>query len=140
MNISVMVNFWAVFVAAIASMVVGSLWYGPMFGKQFMHASGLNKLSPEEKAEMKKGMTMTYIWQFIASLVMFYVFAWLMGALGAVTVMGGIQAAFWVWFGFMVPLKLGDALWGGKMMMFWLSIGNLFVTLMVGAIIIGAWH
>ena len=32
----VAVNYLAVLAAAIASMVIGFLWYGPLFGKQYM--------------------------------------------------------------------------------------------------------
>jgi len=121
-------------------MIIGSVWYGPLFGKKYMHEMGMDSWTPEKKAEMKKSMTMSYVGQFIASLVMFYVLAWLMGALNQVSVMGGIQAAFWVWLGFIVPVKLGDALWGGKMSLFWIAIfGNLITLLIVGSII-GAWH
>ena len=138
MHFDVTVNFWAVLVSAIASMVVGSVWYGPLFGKVFIKAMGMDQWSPDKQAEMKKGMMLSYLWQFVASLVMFYVFAWLMGALGAVSVMGGIQAAFWVWLGFIVPMKFGDALWGGKMTLFWIGIGNSLVTLLAAGAIIGA--
>ncbi|OGI67608.1 hypothetical protein A2732_02310 [Candidatus Nomurabacteria bacterium RIFCSPHIGHO2_01_FULL_40_10] len=133
------INYLAVLVAAIASMVVGSVWYGPLFGKKFAQAMGMDKLSPEQQAEMKKGMTMTYLWQFVASLVMFYVLAWLMGALNQMSVVGGLTAAFWVWIGFVVPLKLSDAIWGGKMSLFWIDIGANLVTLLVAGAIIGAW-
>ena len=132
------VNFWAVLVSAVASMVIGTIWYGPLFGKMFMGAMGMEKMSPEQKAEMKKGMTLTYIWQFIASLVMFYVFARVMSIAGWTGAVGGLHAAFWVWIGFVVPLKLGDALWGGKMTLFWLGVGNMLVTLAAAGIIIGA--
>ncbi|HYV33719.1 MAG TPA: DUF1761 domain-containing protein [Candidatus Limnocylindria bacterium] len=136
MNIMVTVNIWAVLASAVASMVIGSIWFGPLFGKKYMSLMGMDQWSPEKQAEMKKGMTMTYVWQFVASVVMFYVFAWLMGALHAATAMDGIQTAFWVWLGFIVPLKLGDSLWGGKMAMFWLGIGNSILTLAAGGILI----
>jgi hypothetical protein len=100
---------------------------------------GMDKKSPEEQADMKKGMVMTYIWQFIASLVMFYVLAYVIGLMGMAGVGGALRGAFWVWLGFVVTMKLGDALWGGKMVLFWLSIGNSLITLLVGAAIIGAW-
>ncbi len=125
--------------SAIASMAIGSVWYGPLFGKKYIELMGMNTWSPEKQAEMKKAMTMTYVWQFVASLVMFYVLAWLIGATYQMSVMGGLTAAFWVWIGFVVPLKLGDALWGGKMALFWLGIGNMLVSLLVAGAIIGAW-
>ncbi len=137
MQFNVMVNFWAVLASAVASMVIGSIWYGPLFGKKFMSAMGMDSWSSEKKAAMKKSMGLTYLWQFLASILMFYVFAWLMGALGAKSAMDGIQAAFWVWLGFIVPLSLGNALWGGKMILFWLGIGNMLLTLGAAGVIIG---
>lgn len=134
------VNLLAVLVSAIASMVIGSIWYGPLFGKMFMSAMGMDGWSPEKKASMKKSMALTYVWQFIASLVMFYVLAKITGDLGQMTVNGGLMVAFWVWLGFVVPLKLGDSLWGGKMNLFWLGIGNMLVTLLAAGAIIGAWR
>lgn len=134
------INYLAVLAAAVASMVVGSVWYGPLFGKKFSSVMGFDKLSPEQQAEAKKGMALTYLWQFVASMLMFYVFAWVVAATKQLTLAGGLTAAFWVWLGFVVPVKFGDALWGGKMVLFWLGIGNLLVTLLAAGAIIGAWH
>lgn len=137
------INFWAVLVAAVASMGIGYVWYGPLFGKKFTSAMGMKPMgewNSEEIAKMKKGMTMKYVWQFVASVVMIYVLAWLMWSLNQVSVMGGLTAAFWVWIGFVVPLKFSDALWiQGKMSLFWLGIGNTLVTLLAAGAIIGAW-
>ena len=136
---NVSINFWAVLVSAIASMVIGSVWYGPLFGKKFIEASGMGSWSPEKQVEEKKKMGMLYFGQFVASIVMFYVLAWLMGALKAVSIMGGVQAAFWVWLGFVVPVKFGEQIWGGKMILFWIGMSNMLVTLIAAGAIIGAW-
>ena len=138
MSFDVTVNFWAVLVSAVASMVIGSIWYGPLFQKPFSKAMGMDNMTEEQRQAMKKTMMPAYIKQFVASVLMFYVFAWLLGALGATTPMNGIQVAFWVWLGFIVPVKFGDALWGGKMMLFWLGIGNMLLTLAAAGAIIGA--
>ncbi len=134
-----MVNYWAVLVAAIASMVVGSIWYGPLFGKMFMQAMGMDKMSEQEKAAMKKGMGMSYVLQFVGSLVMFYVLAVMMSKLNQLSVNGGLMVAFWSWLGFIVPIKLSDAIWGGKKQLFWLGIGHSLVNLLIAGAIIGAW-
>ena len=133
------VNYWAVIVSAIASMVVGSIWYGPLFGKMFMNAMGMDGWSQEKKDAMKKAMAITYVWQFIASLVMFYVLAWMIVGLNRLSIKGGVHVALLEWIGFVVPLSLGQALWGGKIKLFWLSIGNMLITLVVAGVIIGAW-
>jgi hypothetical protein len=51
-----------------------------------------------------------------------------------------LMTAFWVWLGFVVPVKLGDAIWGGSKTLFWIGISNMFVTLLVTAAIISAWR
>jgi len=120
-------------------MIIGSIWYGPLFGKIFMDAMGMKEWSPKQKAEMKKRMVLTYIVQFIGSIVMFYVLAGLIVGFGHLDLIGGIETALILWIGIIVPLKLGDALWGGKMKLFWLSIGNMLITLLAAGIIIGVW-
>ena len=140
MQIIVNVNCWAVLASAVASMVIGSVWYGPLFGKMFISAKGMDKKSPEEMVAMKKGMVWNYVGQFVASLLMFYVLAYLMGALNLVSAMGGVQAAFWVWIGFVVPLLFGEAIWGGKMVLFWLNVSEMLLNLLAAGAIIGALH
>lgn len=132
------VNLLAVLAAAVASMVIGSIWYGPLFGKMFMQALGMDQWNPEKKEAEKKKMGITYAVQFITSLVMFYVLAIFMFRLEQISVSGGLMVAFWVWLGFIVPVKLGDAIWGGKMTLFWLGAGNMLVTLLAAGAIIGA--
>lgn len=134
------INYFAILTSVVASIVIGSLWYGPLFGKKYMEALGMNEWSDEKQTRMKKTMPFAYLGQFVASLVMFFVFAWYVGLSGHDGILGGINNAFWVWIGFVVPLKLGDVLWGGKWILFWLSTGNMFVTLLVAGIIIGAWR
>jgi hypothetical protein len=134
------INYWAIVASGVASMVIGSLWYGPLFGKRFMKAMGMNEWPPEKQAEMKQNMFKAYTGQFVASLVMFFVLAWYIGLSKKLGMTGGIENGFLLWLGFVVPLALGNALWGGKMSLFWLNIGNMFLTLFVAGAIIGAWR
>lgn len=134
------VNIWAVIVSAIASMVIGSIWYGPLFGKQFMHEMGMDSWSKEKQDEMRKSMATSYVMQFIASLVMFYVFAKIAHGLHPLTITNGIKTSLLVWLGFILPVKFADTLWGGNKNLFWLSVTNMLLTLTVTGIIIGAWH
>jgi len=135
------VNYLAVLVSAVVSMVIGSVWYGALFGKKFSQAMGMDTWSPEKKEAEKKKMGLTYFVQFVASLVMFYSLAKFMSDLGfgMMTVEGGLMVAFWVWLGFVVPVKLGDAIWGGNMTLFWIGAGNMLLTLLATGAIIGAW-
>ena len=94
------INYWAVLVAAVVSMVIGSIWYGPLFGTLFMKEMGMNAWSPEKKAEMKKSMGRAYALQFIGSLVMFLVLAWYIVTCFQASLYSGLAIAFGLWLGF----------------------------------------
>lgn len=134
------INYWAVAVSAIVSMVIGSIWYGPLFGKMFMREMGMDKWTPEQQTKMKNTMTRSYALQFLGSVVMFFVLAWYITTSIHTGVYGGVANAFGLWLGFVVPLALGNAIWGGKIKLFWLNIGNMLVTLLVAGAIIGGWR
>ena len=121
-------------------MIIGSLWYGPIFGKVFIRTQGWDKKSKEEQNAMKEGMTMTYVWQFITSLITFAVLNVVIVAMGLTGIWGGIQTALLMWLGFQVTFKFGDSLWGGNMTLFWLSAGCGFFTFLAAGSIIGAWQ
>jgi hypothetical protein len=135
------VNIWAVVVAAIASMVIGSIWYGPLFGKMFIRLMGLDQKSPEEQAAMKKGMIWLYVIQFIGSIIMFCILGWVLAEMGDnyAGTSGALHITLLVWLGFIVTTHLGNAIWGGKIKLFWLALGNSLITMVVGALILVMW-
>ena len=132
-------NYMAVVASAIASMVIGSLWYGPLFRKTFMQAMGMDKWTPEKQAAEKKKMGTLYATQLVASLVMFYVLALLLDMTGSMGLNGGLYVAFLTWIGFVVPVQLGNAIWGGNMTLFYLGAGNMLATLLAAGAIMGLW-
>jgi hypothetical protein len=134
------VNVWAVLASAVASMVIGSIWYGPLFGKIFMREIGMDKWTPERQAAEKKRMGVAYALQFAASVLMFYVLSSFFYDLGNLSVKSGVMVALCVWIGFVVPVKVGDMIWAGSKTLFWLSVGNMFFTLLAAGVIIGAWQ
>lgn len=132
-------NYLAILVSAIVSMIIGSIWYGPLFGKMFMEATGMDKWSPEKQEAEKKKMPWLYLGQFVASLVMFFVLAVFVWTGSEQNISLGIKTAFIMWIGFVVPLAFGNAIWGGSFKMFWLNVGNMLFTLLAAGAIIGAW-
>lgn len=140
------INLLAVLVAAIASMVIGSIWFGPLFGKTFMEGVGMNQWSAEKKEAMKKKMAWTYLQQFILSLLMAYVFAhvvWGMNvALGRQPdIMSGLSTGLWMWLGFALPIRYGDSLWNGKEFKYTaIDLGYWLVLLLVFGVILSVWQ
>ena len=83
------VNLFAVLVAGIVPMVVGSLWYGPIFGKRWM---ALMEMTAEEIQEGFNPVR-TYGVSFLLSLVTAFVLAQLIAELaGGASAMAGLRA------------------------------------------------
>jgi hypothetical protein len=133
------INFVAVFVAAIASMVIGAFWYSPvLFGNAWIKLSGMSKKDIEKAKQ--GGMGGKYFLGFVASLVMAYVLSYFVDYAGAVVALEGAQVGFWVWLGFIAPVQLGVVLWENKpVKLFWMNTLYYLVTLAVMGIILAAW-
>jgi len=67
--VDMIVNFAAVIVAALVPMVLGHLWYGPLFGKQWMK---LVKVSKKDKYKGKKELPRLLAIGYVTKLVMAY--------------------------------------------------------------------
>ena len=109
------INYVAVVAAAAASMVIGMLWYGPLFGKPWVALMGWT--SEETEAAKAKGKR-SMVWAALGSLVMAYVLAhslvFASAYLNASGVPAGLMAGFWSWLGFVAPVSLGVVLWEGR--------------------------
>jgi hypothetical protein len=130
------INLWGVAVSAVAAMVIGTVWYGPLFGRQYMRAIGADKMSTAELEAGKKSMWKSYLGQLVASLVTFSVLSTQISYNG-LSASTGMVYAFFIWLGFILPLKYSETLWGGNKTMAWLMAGNQLVTLVVAGAIIG---
>ena len=117
------VNYLAVLGAAVISMVLGFLWYGPLFGKQWMAMMGWTKEKMSSKPEQTEMMKL-YGLQALGSLFMAFVLAHALtfakAYLGTEGVSAGLQTGFWNWLGFVAPVTLGSVLWEGKSWKLWL--------------------
>lgn len=137
------INHWAVLVAAVVSMVLGGIWYGPIFGKIWTELSGFTKEKMDEARA--RGMGKSYAGAFIGSLLMSYVLAHAIVFAGAYMKMRGIGAGlmsgFWNWVGFIAPVTLGTVLWEGKPWKLWfINNGYNLLSLLIMGIILSLWR
>lgn len=102
------VNYFAVAAGAVISMVVGALWYGPVFGRKWMEIIGVNPESMVQRKEMQKGVGILYAVQFVLTLFQVLVLAHLIADTVRVT---GLERALWIWAAFVVPTLAGSAMW-----------------------------
>jgi len=134
----IVVNYWAVLIAAVVNIVLGFLWYGPLFGKTWMSLMGFT--SESMSAQKAKGMGKSYALMTVGSLLMSYVLyhAYLFGYTytGIGGVAGGVMVGFYYWLGIVVPVTLGTVLWEGKPWKLWiLNASYYLVTMMLMGIV-----
>lgn len=133
------VSYLAVFLAAVSSMVVGSIWYArPVFGNMWIKLAKI-----DEKKMRSKGAWTAMAWVFLLSLLTAYVLAhvtYLSNQFYSDSsfMSSALQTAFWVWLGFVLTRMLTHNMFEQKpAKLNLLGVGNEFVTIMVMGLIIG---
>jgi hypothetical protein len=121
-------NLLAVLLAAAAAMVLGGLWYSPLlFGRPWKRLSGFTRA---------KGVVLSYVLNFVSLLLMSYVLGSILKGLGAVTVVAGLKAGFWLWAGLVATVTLGSLLWDEKpLALYILNNGYNLASLMLMSLI-----
>ncbi len=106
----------SVIIASVASMVFGFIWFSPiLFGKKWMELSGL---ITESMSLMKgHGMAKIYIGNFAMEIITAFVLFNFLRILDVSSSAGGVEIALWLWFGFVLPIEVGQTLWMKKPIM-----------------------
>ena len=76
-----MEGLWVILGLTAFSIILGILWYGPLFGKKFSWANDW----PD-----------------------FNLLGWFVETLGSAN---AVETALWLWFGFILPIMAGNAVW-----------------------------
>lgn len=105
---TITINYWAVAVGAVLSMVIGAIWYGPLFGKKWAEIIGADISDPEAKKKMQKSAGPLYLVQFILTLFQVLVLAHLVAESKSV---GGLERSLWIWAAFVIPTLAGAVMW-----------------------------
>lgn len=104
----VTVNYWAVITGAILSMIIGAIWYGPLFGKRWMEIIGATEMDLEARKKMQKSAGPLYLIQFIMTLFQVLVLAHLVAD---TRIAGGVERSLWIWGAFVIPTLAGAVMW-----------------------------
>ncbi len=112
----IFINYWGIVGAAIASMIVGMLWYGPIFGRQWKRMMGF---SESDMKKMPLTASQAICGGAVTALVMACVlaadaYAWgsFIGESG--TASFAFMLAFWHWLGYVAMTQAGSFLWEGR--------------------------
>ena len=136
------INWLAVLVCVVVSMVSGSIWYNP---KTFFDIwwRGIGK--PEGGRPGTENMGLTWGLTILSSFVQAVFMALMVNAMGSMsggaTLVSGAATGFLLWLGFIAPTYLVNKLFAGHGFKVWaIEVGNHLVNFVLFGAILGAWR
>ncbi len=131
-------NYWAILLAAVVSMAIGFVWYGPLFGRTWMRILNVNAADLERRKEMQKSAGPLYFIQFLLALFQIYVLSRYIHGFANIT---GLENAMWIWAAFIMPTVAGACMWNNdsskvSWTKFLIQAGYQLVIFVVAALII----
>lgn len=137
-ELGVSVSWLAVFLAVVAAMAIGSIWYGPLFGKKWMKLVGLKRgdASPVGPMLIMLGLAFVQVYviaHFVTYAAYFYPTYSDLSA--------GLLTGLWGFVGFVVPVLVSNAVFAkGSMELLKINLGNQLITLLAIGAILGTVH
>lgn len=136
------INYWAVLSCALLSLVLGFVWYGPLFGRKWIEINELSSDDLAKREAMQKEAGPLYVVQFVLSLLQIYILAHFVKGWSDVS---GVESALWIWLGFVMPTVAGLAMWNAKptkvkWAMFLISSGYQLISFVSFGFILSTWQ
>jgi hypothetical protein len=133
------INYWAVIVATLSSMVVGSIWYTPrVFGRYWMRMTGVTM----------SGRTADAVIPIVVTLLVSFITAWVLAGAAFISqdfyggsfLVNSLITALVLWAGFTAArFVTHDAFDKRPSGLTILNISHELVTIVIMALIIGVW-
>jgi len=130
------INYFAVIVAWIISVVLGSFWYSPVgFGRVWSKLSGVDMMkTPKDEA------TRAIIFVVFSSLLQAFFLALILNSIHVTNVGEGVIVSLVLWFGFTALTTIGNTLYQRQSWKFWwLNASFFLVVMIINGIILSAW-
>ncbi len=138
-------NWLAVIAAAAAHIVIGFVWYGPLWGGAWMKEMGMAADFKPAPALLKRSMLLMIAGATMTAVVLACVIE--LGrpaapdASDAPDVVYGVVAALGAWIGFYVPLLLGGVAWENRSWkLFGINAGYHLTALLAAGVILALWR
>ena len=121
------INYFAVLVAWLISVVIGGFWYSPAgFGRQWSKLSGIDMMKTP-KAETSRAIKFVAI----SCLLQSFALALLLNNLHVENVLQGLADSMVIWFGFTALTTVGNTLYQRQSWKFWWLNASYFLVVMV---------
>jgi hypothetical protein len=136
------VNLWAVLVSALATMVVGFVWYSPaLFAKPWTILMGYDPNDKAKLAEMQKSAGPSYMMSLVASLMSALVLGKIIEVSGTAGAVDGLKIGLVVWLGFVTTVQFTNALFSRQPnKLYMINTGYQAVCYVAMGAILGAWR
>ncbi len=133
----VQINYLAVLVCGVLSMIVGALWYGPVFGKLWMKQYGYT----EEDLARDFNPGKTYGLAVLGHIIMALVLAYMISLTNAQTISEGFRIAFSCWLGFIAATMFVNKLFSRKSYtLFFIDSAYQLVNMILFGILLVLWR
>lgn len=133
------INYWAVLIATVASMIVGAIWYARgVMGTRWAGLAGVDLDRPSRSP----------LWPMITTVIVTFITAWVLAGASSIAwhfyegsyFWAAIVTAVTLWAGFTAArLITHDAFEGRSTKLTTLNIAHELITVLVMAVIIGVW-
>jgi surface polysaccharide O-acyltransferase-like enzyme len=136
------VNVWAVLASALATMVVGFLWYSAvLFARPWMVLMGYDPNDKTKIAEMQKSAGPSYAMSFVASIIAAAVLGKIISVMTVSTALYGMKVGLAVWLGFVTTVQLTNSLFSRQpAKLYAINTGYQLVCYLAMGAILGAWR
>jgi hypothetical protein len=136
------VNMWAVLVSALATMVVGFVWYSPLlFARPWMVLMGYDPNDKAKTAEMQKSAGPSYMLSLVASVVSAAVLGKIIAVAAVTSPLYGMKIGLAVWLGFVTTVQLTNSLFSRQpAKLYAINTGYQLVCYLAMGAIMGAWR
>jgi len=146
MEPAITLNWAAVAVGVLTSVVIGFLWWGPLFGKLWAREMHMPADFKPTSQEMLRSMVLQIFGAVLTTYVLAHdVLVWRPSVWNAGNdkpdYVYGCCAAFFVWLGYYIPQHLGKVAWERKSWtLFFVNAGGSLVSLFAVAMILTHWR
>lgn len=132
------INYLGILGCAVVSMIVGAIWYGPLFGKAWMHVIGATELDKEGRKKMQRAAMPLYIIQFLLTVFQAFVLSQYITGWSDTS---EVEHTLWIWAAFIVPTIAASAMWNNdktkvKFTRFGIQAGYQLVIFLIFALIL----
>ena len=136
------VNLWAVLVSALATMVVGFVWYSPaLFAKPWTILMGYDPNDKARLAEMQKSAGPSYAMSLVASILSAFVLGKIIDVANVNSSLYGMEIGLAIWLGIVTTVQFTNALFSRQpFKLYLINTGYQAVCYLAMGAIMGGWR